>query len=106
VRQLAPRQHRQRAHRRRGHAAVAGAVAVGAAEHEHAVGAQVERVRERPGGVGCPCPLLAPDRPDVVCTLACGVVEGALGASGGGLRVARHDNDPRRRACTIHLTRA
>jgi predicted ArsR family transcriptional regulator len=52
---------------------------------------------------GCPCPLLAPDRPDVVCTLACGVVDGALRATGGGRRVARHDNDPRRRACTMHL---
>jgi predicted ArsR family transcriptional regulator len=52
---------------------------------------------------GCPCPLLAPDRPDVVCTLACGVVEGVLRATGRERHVARHDNDPQRRACTIHL---
>jgi predicted ArsR family transcriptional regulator len=67
------------------------------------LGFQASADDERVSTVGCPCPLLAPDRPDVVCTLACGVVEGALGASGGGLRVARHDNDPRRRACAIHL---
>ena len=53
---------------------------------------------------GCPCPLLAPDRPEVICTLACGVVEGVLRSTGSPRRVARHDNNPRRRACTIHLS--
>jgi predicted ArsR family transcriptional regulator len=53
---------------------------------------------------GCPCPLLAPDRPDVVCTLACGVVEGVLRATGSSRHVARHANDPQRRACTIRLS--
>jgi predicted ArsR family transcriptional regulator len=53
---------------------------------------------------GCPCPLLAPDRPDVICTLACGVVDGVLRATGSPHRVARHDNNPPRRACTIHLS--
>jgi hypothetical protein len=39
-----------------------------------------------------------------VCTLACGIVEGVLRATGSERRVARHDNDPHRRACTIHLS--
>jgi predicted ArsR family transcriptional regulator len=75
-----------------------------------AAGAALERLgfqaragADRVDTVGCPCPLLAPDRPDVVCTLACGVVEGVLRATGGEQRVASHDNDPGRRACTIHL---
>jgi predicted ArsR family transcriptional regulator len=67
------------------------------------LGFSARATEDRVDTTGCPCPLLAPDRPEVVCTLACGVVEGALRAAGSKRRVARHDNDPQRRACTIRL---
>jgi predicted ArsR family transcriptional regulator len=54
---------------------------------------------------GCPCPLVAPDHPEVVCALATGVVRGVLAGSRSALRVTRHDNHPKARRCTIGLTR-
>jgi predicted ArsR family transcriptional regulator len=55
---------------------------------------------------GCPCAVVSPDHPEVVCALATGLVEGVLAASGGELRVAEHDNHPERRRCTLRLTAA
>jgi predicted ArsR family transcriptional regulator len=52
---------------------------------------------------GCPCAVVSPDHPEVVCALATGVVEGILGASGSELRLAGHDNHPERRRCTLRL---
>lgn|SRR3954447_11173822 len=46
---------------------------------------------------GCPCPLISPDRPEVVCHLAAGVMAGALAATG--LRLATVEHDPARRRC-------
>src|SRR3954468_17542865 len=43
---------------------------------------------------GCPCAIVSPDHPEVVCALATGLVEGILGASGSTLRVGEHDNHP------------
>jgi predicted ArsR family transcriptional regulator len=54
---------------------------------------------------GCPCAVVSPDHPEVVCGLATGLVEGVLAASGSGLRVAEHDANPRDRRCTLRLTR-
>jgi predicted ArsR family transcriptional regulator len=54
---------------------------------------------------GCPCPIVAPDHPEVVCALASGVVRGVLAGARSGLRVARHDNHPETRHCTIGLIR-
>jgi predicted ArsR family transcriptional regulator len=54
---------------------------------------------------GCPCAVVSPDHPEVVCALATGLVEGVLAASGSDLRVSEHDNHPERRRCTLRLTR-
>src|SRR4051794_3692132 len=54
---------------------------------------------------GCPCAVVSPDHPEVVCALATGLVEGILGASGSDLQVTEHDNHPDRRRCTLRLTR-
>jgi predicted ArsR family transcriptional regulator len=54
---------------------------------------------------GCPCPLVAHDHHEVVCALATGVVRGVLAGARSGLHVARHDNHPETRRCTIGLTR-
>jgi predicted ArsR family transcriptional regulator len=48
---------------------------------------------------GCPCSVLSPDRPEVICHLTHGVIEGALAASGSPRRVARYINEPRQRTC-------
>jgi len=52
----------------------------------------------------CPCPLVIPDRPALVCDLAIAVIDGFLAASGSNLRVGKreHDNDARR--CAAKLT--
>jgi predicted ArsR family transcriptional regulator len=54
---------------------------------------------------GCPCAVVSPDHPEVVCALATGLVEGVLAASGSDVRVSEHDADPAGRRCTLHLTR-
>src|SRR3954465_7008701 len=53
---------------------------------------------------GCPCAIVSPDHPEVVCGLATGLVEGVLAASGSDLRVAEHDKRPEARRCTLRLT--
>jgi predicted ArsR family transcriptional regulator len=53
----------------------------------------------------CPCPLVTPDRPEMVCQLAAGVVEGALAAVGSNLRVGTRDHHPELRRCTLELQR-
>lgn len=55
---------------------------------------------------GCPCAVVSPDHPEVVCALATGLVEGVLAASGSDLRVSEHDNHPERRRCKLRLSRA
>jgi predicted ArsR family transcriptional regulator len=53
---------------------------------------------------GCPCAVVAPDHPEIVCSLAAGLVDGVLAAGGSDLRVSEHDNDPERRRCTLRIT--
>jgi predicted ArsR family transcriptional regulator len=53
---------------------------------------------------GCPCAIVSPDHPEVVCALATGLVEGVLAASGSALRVTQHDNHPEARRCTLRLS--
>jgi predicted ArsR family transcriptional regulator len=55
---------------------------------------------------GCPCAIVSPDHPEVICALATGLVEGVLAAGGSDRRVAEHDNHPSARRCTVRLTRA
>lgn len=51
----------------------------------------------------CLCPLIAPDSPEIVCCLMDGVVEGALAASGGRLRLDSTEHDPAARSCCFRL---
>jgi predicted ArsR family transcriptional regulator len=53
---------------------------------------------------GCPCAIVSPDHPEIVCALAAGLVDGVLAATGSDRRVAEHDNHPARRSCTVQLT--
>lgn len=55
---------------------------------------------------GCPCPLLSPHQPKLLCELAAGVVAGVLAASGSELRLAGCQHHPDRRRCTMILDRA
>jgi predicted ArsR family transcriptional regulator len=55
---------------------------------------------------GCPCAVVSPDHPEIVCALAAGLVDGVLAATGSDRRVAEHDNHPERRCCTVQLTAA
>jgi predicted ArsR family transcriptional regulator len=48
---------------------------------------------------GCPCPIVAPGHPELVCGLADAVAEGVLAASGSRLELVRVHHDPDRRAC-------
>jgi predicted ArsR family transcriptional regulator len=52
---------------------------------------------------GCPCPLIAPDRPRMLCELATGVLDGVFGASGSDRRTGPAEHDPARRDCRITL---
>ena len=51
----------------------------------------------------CLCPLIAPDSPEIVCCLMDGVVEGALAASGGRVRLDSTEHDPAARSCCFRL---
>ena len=53
---------------------------------------------------GCPCAVVSPDHPEVVCGLTTGLVEGVLAASGSALQVGEHDAHPEDRRCTLRLT--
>jgi predicted ArsR family transcriptional regulator len=53
--------------------------------------------------VGCPCPLVAPDQPGLVCALARGAVEGALAASGSRLAVRAAKHRPAERRCELEV---
>jgi predicted ArsR family transcriptional regulator len=49
----------------------------------------------------CPCPLVAPEHPEMICHVAQGAVNGILADSG--RRVQDADHDPRRRRCVLTL---
>jgi predicted ArsR family transcriptional regulator len=51
----------------------------------------------------CPCRLILPGRPKVLCGLAVAVVEGMVEASGTELRVADSTHDPEARCCSVTL---
>ena len=52
----------------------------------------------------CPCPLVAPDRPELVCRLAAAVVDGVASASRQRLEVASSAHDPAARRCELTLS--
>jgi predicted ArsR family transcriptional regulator len=53
---------------------------------------------------GCPCPVVAPGNPAVVCALVAGAVDGVLEASDVPERVAGGEHDPAARRCTLRLS--
>jgi predicted ArsR family transcriptional regulator len=51
----------------------------------------------------CPCRLVLPDRPQLICSLAAAVVDGVLAGSGSELRVRERRHDPEKRRCSLGL---
>ena len=51
----------------------------------------------------CPCRLVSPDRPELICNLAVAVVDGILAGSGSPLRVTARAHDPQQRRCAAAL---
>jgi predicted ArsR family transcriptional regulator len=54
----------------------------------------------------CPCTLVLPDRPQMICELAVAVADGLLTGAGSGLRVGLRAHDPAARSCSVELTGA
>jgi predicted ArsR family transcriptional regulator len=52
---------------------------------------------------GCPCPIVAPERPELICGLTDAVIEGVLAGSDGGVRVSSAKRDPGHRRCILKL---
>jgi predicted ArsR family transcriptional regulator len=52
---------------------------------------------------GCPCPVVSADRPELICALASGVLDGVLAAAGHERRIADEIHDPVARDCRIIL---
>jgi len=52
---------------------------------------------------GCPCPLVSPERPALVCKLVDAVVDGILEGAGSDLHAVRHEHDPANRSCSAVL---
>jgi len=52
---------------------------------------------------GCPCPIVAPERPELICGLTDAVIEGVLAGSQRALRVSPEERDPGNRRCTLKL---
>jgi DNA-binding transcriptional ArsR family regulator len=71
-----------------------------------ALGFQARVVRGELHLSGCPCPLVSPEHPELVCGLADAVVEGVLSASDSPLKLASARHDPERRSCYASLRRA
>jgi predicted ArsR family transcriptional regulator len=51
----------------------------------------------------CPCSLVLPDRPELMCELAVAVADGVLTGSGSGLQVGRRMHHPDVRRCAVEL---
>ena len=51
----------------------------------------------------CPCRLVSPGRPELVCNLAIAVTEGVLAGCGSPLRVTARTHDPEQRRCEAVL---
>lgn len=67
------------------------------------LGFQARLARGRLHLAACPCPLLLPGQPELLCRLAAGVVDGVLAGIGAGLSVASAEHDPERRSCRLAL---
>ena len=51
----------------------------------------------------CPCSLILPDQPQLICELAMAVADGVLLAAHNHLRIAERQHDPQRRSCLARL---
>jgi predicted ArsR family transcriptional regulator len=51
----------------------------------------------------CPCPLISPEQPALVCKLVDAVVDGILQGSGDHIRARRRRHDPEHRTCSALL---
>lgn len=51
----------------------------------------------------CPCLLVSPGRPELICNMAVAVTEGVLAGAGSDLRVTARTHDPERRRCSAVL---
>jgi predicted ArsR family transcriptional regulator len=51
----------------------------------------------------CPCPLVSPLRPELVCRMATAALDGVLAGTGDVRRVAEAAHDPARRRCSARL---
>ena len=83
----------------------------------HEVSAEIARAMERLGFdttvagrevrlSACPCPLIMPARPDVLCHLAAAAIAGVLDGAASDLRVVDACHDPHRRVCSMQLRRS
>lgn len=54
----------------------------------------------------CPCPLVSPGRPELVCGLTAAVADGVLAGTSAGVRVTVREHDPARRCCHLRLGHA
>lgn len=66
------------------------------------LGLRAERHGERLELTDCPCPLVAPQRPPLVCKLVDAVIDGVL--EGSHLTAQSHTHDPRARRCSAVLS--
>lgn len=54
----------------------------------------------------CPCPMVLPQRPQLLCELAVAIADGVLAGAGSGLRVGGRNHDPAARSCAARLERS
>jgi predicted ArsR family transcriptional regulator len=54
----------------------------------------------------CPCVLVSPEHPELICALAKAAIEGILGLGHRRMEISAAEHDPPLRSCTIHLTQA
>ncbi len=55
---------------------------------------------------GCPCPLVSPDHPELICRLVGAAIDGVAEVSPQPLRVVSATHDPVCRTCTLRLARS
>ena len=55
---------------------------------------------------GCPCPLIMPGRPEMLCHLVTAVIDGMHDSAGSELAVVDSRHDPQRRVCAVRLRRS
>jgi predicted ArsR family transcriptional regulator len=67
------------------------------------LGFDAQVVGDRVELAGCPCPVVAPDRPELLCDLSTGVLMGVLDATGSGRTIGDEHHDRAERRCRLEL---